>query len=216
MRIALPLVVLLFAVPHHAAADPVVFLEFLNSDFTFGQSADQEGWDLSAFWAEGFDDSSWDVWNTGYQAVAGELDHQTPAAGGTAYVYLGGTFEIFFSMENGGDRRTGSFVAPIESLTVLSGVRGANSVDLFYELGAGLFDASIADTLGISRRTTGGEARAQLLLMDTDDAPGVRVTPVQQASDGVNDITLEVAEPATLALLAVGAAGLFRRRKTMH
>jgi MYXO-CTERM domain-containing protein len=220
MRIALFLVLALVAVPRHGSAAPIVEMEFLNSDLAFGASADQFGWDLSAFWAKGFDDSSWDVWNTGYQASSGPLDHQTDLIDGsgnvvgTEYVYLGGTFEIFFVMENNGDVRTGSFLASIDRLTVRSGVHEGDQVELLYQLGRGLFDDSIADTLGLSGRTAGGYAYAQLLLTGEEDGPGVQVNTIHQASDGVNDIVIEAPEPAALALLALGVAGLWRRRST--
>ena len=224
MRIAPFLVVLLLAAPAYATAGEVVFMEFLNSNLTFGPTnAEQYGWDLSAFAVDGFDDSGWDVWNTGYQAVTGPLDRQTPIvdmAGhvvGDEYVYRGGSFEIFYVLENASDRFTGSFAAPIERLTVWAGEREDDPVTLLYVLGAGLFDEVIAGALGISRHTTGGEAYAQLLL--TDDVPRLLVTgadPTAQrhAWDGVNDIALDVPEPAALALLgASGAAWWVRRRR---
>src|SRR5688572_17370755 len=161
MRIALSLLVLLFVVPRHTAACPVVEMEFLNSNLTFGESAGQWGWDLSSFWAPGFDDASWNVWNTGYQAVSGTLGHQTFLTDGeghvtgTEYVYLGGTFEIFFVLENGDDVRIGSFLAPIERLTVFSGEEAGTAVELLYVLGAGVFDETISGVLGIPRRTAG-------------------------------------------------------------
>jgi hypothetical protein len=218
MRIALSLVLLLLFVPRQTHAAPVVEMEFLNSDLTFGgANADQSGWDLSAFWARGFDDSSWDVWNTGYQALSGPLDHQnvlTDGSGnvvGTEYVYLGGTFEIFFVLDDGSDVWTGSFFAAIDRLTVRSGQNEGDNVELLYQLGAGLFDDSIADTLGISRRTAGGYAYGQLLLAPEPGGPGAQ-SDVHQAYDGVNDITIEVPEPGSFALFAVGIAGLLRRR----
>jgi hypothetical protein len=220
MRIALCLLVLLLAAPRHAVSNPIVEMQFLNSELNFGPSADQLGWDLSSFWASGFDDSDWSVWNTAYQALAGPLDHQsllTDEAGnviGGEYVYLGGTFEIFFVFENAGDLLTGSFVAPIERLTVRSGDTGGSPVDLTYALGAGLFDEAIASTLGISRRTSGGQARAQLLLHDGLSGADLRRIPEHQASDGVNDIALDVVEPGAVSLVAAGLAAMWRRRRS--
>jgi hypothetical protein len=223
MRIAVPLVVLLLGIPQHVAAAPSVFMEFLNSDFTFGLgNASQDGWDLSWFAVDGFDNSSWDVWNTGYQARSGPLDHQTldVDANGVVvartYHYTGGSFEIFFALEHNGVFRSGSFVAPITGLTVWAEESDEGSADASYTFGPGLFDQSIARTLGISRRTTGGSAFSDLALTDSGNRSGVAVSqaaPSREAWDGVNDIQLDVPEPSTLILWGAGAGALWLRRR---
>ena len=84
-----------------------------------------------------------------------------------------------------------------------------------YELGPGLFDEAIAEALGIGRHTTGGKAVSQLILTSNGNRHGVagdHTTPERQAWDGVNDITLNVPEPAALALFATAGALSIRRR----
>lgn len=221
MRIAALLVSLVLLPASHLFAAPVVFLEFLNSDFTFGTvNPDQAGYDLSSF-VVGATPPDLDDWDAGYELLAGALVQQTldmNSSGdviGSHYLYTGGTFELFFFLEKDGVPIAGSFVAPIKTLTVAAGEADGQAALASYVLGPGRFDAAIAEALGIGRHTIGGEASSQLLLTDDGNRSGIagdHTTPERQAWDGVNDITLTVPEPAMFALLGTGAAALSFRR----
>jgi len=220
MRIAALLVTLVVCSASQVLANPIVSLEFLNSDFTFGsQDPDQSGHDLSSLIVNGGSPAA-DYWGE-YEAQAGPLKQQTlmtNGAGdviGSQYVYSGGIFELFFALEQNGSTIFGSFAAPILSLTVTAGESAGEGATATYVLGAGLFDQTIAAALGIGRHTSGGSATSLLLLTDNGNRPGIagdHTTPERQAWDGVNDITLDVPEPATLALVALGSGFWFRRR----
>lgn len=221
MRIAALLAALVFCSASRLLAGPVVLLEFLNSDLTFGSlGPNQSGHDLSSLTVNG-GMPGLDYWNTDYEAQAAALVQQTLVTNGVGdvigsqYEYSGGTFEMFFSLEQNGSTILGSFSAPILSLTVTAGEAAGEGATASYVLGHGLFDQAIAAALGIGRRTTGGSASSLLLLTDDGNRPGVagdHSAPERQAWDGVNDIALDVPEPAMLALLTIGTAGLTRRR----
>jgi hypothetical protein len=221
MRIAARLVTLVCCGASPLLASPVLSLEFLNSDFTFGTvSPDQTGHDLSSFFVDGVR-PDFDFWGSSYQAQGGTLVQQTLNVNGSGdvvgsdYLYDGGTFEIFFDLEKNGATIQGSFVAPIETLTVSAGEHAGDPATASYVLGKGVFDPAIASALGIGLHTRGGESFSQLLLTDDGNRPGVagdHTTPERQAWDGVNDITLDVPEPATFALVALGAGVWMRRR----
>jgi hypothetical protein len=223
MRIALLLVVSLLLLPRQVAAGPVVFMEFLNSDLTFGLvNPDQFGYDLSSWsWSD-----EWEGWPTTYQAFGGTFVQQTlqSDAGGTVtnseYLYENGTLQIDFHLANSitGENRTGTLLAPI--LTLQIGVDEDAPIDAavfaFYTLGPGVFDASIADALGIGRRTVGGFIDSGLLLTDFGNrgcCGGDYTTPDRQAWDGFADFHIEVPEPFTPILTALGLGGWFWRRR---
>ena len=222
MRIAAVLVSLILFPASTLVAGPVLFMEFLNSDFTFGTvSPNQEGHDLSAL---SIDSAPPDIdsWDGAYQLQSGALVQQTldvDGSGevtGSSYAYTGGTFEVVFFLEKDGVPIVGSFVAPIKTLSVWAGEAAGELTFATYVLGPGLFDQSIADALGIGRHTSGGEASSQLLLTDSGNRPGIagdHSTPERQAWDGVNDISLTVPEPATAALLAGALAVVWIRRR---
>lgn len=221
MRIAALLVSLILVPAAHLFAGPVVFLEFLNSDFTFGAvNPDQGGFDLSSFAVDGTAPDL-DGWHSFYQAQAGALDHQSLDVNGSGdvigshYFYAGGTFEMTLFLEKDGQTLIGSFVAPIKTLVVSAGEGDGDPAQASYVLGRGLLDKAIAAALGIGRHTTGGEAVSQLILTDDGNRSGVagdHTTPERQAWDGVTDITLNVPEPATLALFGAATALWVRRR----
>jgi len=223
MRIAALLVSLVLFPASQLFAAPVLFLEFLNSDLTFGTgNPDQSGKDLSSFDVAG-SVPGMDFWNSGYLAQAGALDHETlnvNGAGdviGSEYVYTGGVFELFFVLEQNGTQTSGSWVAPILTLTITAGEGDGQSANASYVLGPGLLDQPIATALGIDRHIQGGSAFSQLLLTDHGNRSGVagdHSTPERQAWDGVTDITLDVPEPASFLLLTAGAGALWARRRS--
>jgi hypothetical protein len=221
MRIAALLVTIVLCGASELLAGPVLSFEFLNSDLTFGNlNPDQSGRDLSMLTVDG-GAPSMDFWKSGYEAQTGALAHRallTNGVGdviGSQYIYAGGTFEMFFALEQNGSTIFGSFVAPILSLSVTAGEAAGEGATASYEFGAGLFDQAIASALGIGRHTSGGSASSLLVLTDHGNRPGIagdHTTRERQAWDGVNDITLDVPEPATLALAAVGTGAWLRRR----
>jgi hypothetical protein len=221
MRIAALLMTLVLIPAPKLFAGPVLSLEFLNSDFTFGTvDPDQAGHDLSSFLVNG-STPGMSFWDTGYEAQTGALVQQTLTMNGSGdvisseYLYTGGTFELFFLLEQNGSSILGSFVAPILSLTVTAGEGAGEGAVASYVLGAGLFDQAIAAALGIGRHTSGGAASSLLILTDDGNRPGIagdHTTPERQAWDGVNDITLDVPEPPTVALLTLGTGFWFRRK----
>jgi hypothetical protein len=216
MRIAALLVSFVLLPASNLIAGPVVYLEFLNSEFTFGTvNPGQTGYDLSSL-VVGSMSHAFDDLGSGYELQSGALVQQTldtNSSGdviGSHYVYTGGTFELFFALEAGGIPIVGSFVAPIKTLTVDAGEAEGDLAIASYVLGPGLFDEAVARALGIGRHTIGGAASSQLLLTANG---GDHTSPQRQAWDGVNDITLTVPEPAMLLLFGAGAAVLsFRRR----
>jgi hypothetical protein len=222
MRIAAVLVSLILCPVSPLFAAPVLSLEFLNSDFTFGTvNPNQAGHDLGSL---SLDDTAPDLdsWDAVYELQSGALVQQTLDVNGSGdvigshYFYTGGTFELIFFLEKDGVPIVGSFVAPIQGLSVSAGEAAGEFTLAAYVLGPGLFDQAIADALGIGRHTSGGGASSQLLLTDHGNRPGVagdHTTPERQAWDGVNDITLTVAEPASGALLTAGIGVLWARRR---
>lgn len=221
MRITAFLVSLILFPSAHVCAAPVVFMEFLNSDFTFGTiSPDQQGDDLSSLLVDSLvfpvalGDGRYAA--TGPVFDSQSLDFSNGNVIGSHYFYTNGVLEIFLSIEKNGQQLAGSFEAPIKKLTVTAGEKEGDSVTAVYELGPGLFDAAIAAALGIDSHTTGGEAVSRLLLTSRGNRPGVagnHATPQRQAWDGVNHITLNVPEPAALALFATAGALSLRRRR---
>lgn len=223
MRIAALLVSLVLFPASQLFAGPVVFMEFLNSNLTFGTgNPNQVGYDASSFDVAG-STPGFDFGGSGYEANAGSLDHQTLNVNGSGdvlgseYVYTGGTFELFFLLFDGGSPIFGSLIVPIETLTITAGEGDGQSAFASYVLGPGLLDTNIADALGIGRHILGGEGFSQLILTDHGNRPGIagdHSTPVRQAWDGVNDVTLEVPEPATFLLLTAGSGALWARRRS--
>ena len=221
MRIAALLVSVILLPASHVGAGPVVFMEFLNSDFTFGTiSPNQEGDDLGSLYVDslGF---SVGLGDGSYAASGAGFDSQTLGLSngdviGSDYFYTGGVFEIFLSIEKDGQQISGVLAAPIKKLTVAAGETEDDSVTVLYELGPGLFDPALAQALGIGRHVTGGTAVSKLILTSNGNRPGIagdHTTPERQAWDGVNDVTLNVPEPATLALFATAAALSIKRRR---
>ena len=221
MRTAALLAGLILFPASHLCAGPVVFLEFLNSDVTFGTlSPDQVGYDLNSLQVDG-NPAEVDSVFGGYEAIDAVFDHQaliTNGSGdviGSQYFYTGGTLAMTLILKKNGTLYDGAFVATIETLVITAGQGDGDTAFVTYVLGPGLFDDAIAAALGIGRHTTGGQGFSQLFLTDNGNRVGVagdHTTPVRQAWDGVNDIALDVPEPATLALFATAGALSIRRR----
>jgi len=240
MRLALSLAAFFLLVPSDAAADPIpaVEMEFRNSDLTFGfVNPDQTGWDLDGLWLSGeaVEFSSWGPFQleSTFDALSGPLVEQTLVrdTNGTViasrYFYEGGTFTIGVAGWDGVTGEQSVFVAPIVTLEihVLDELITApcdlcSTVDVFYEFGPGLFDASVASALGIGRRTSGGEGYGGLGLTDFSNRPGTAGTytsPERQAQTfgGSMNFTFNpsVPEPpiAILSVLGLSAAWLRRR-----
>jgi len=221
MRIAALLVSLILLPASYVGAGPVLLLEFLNSDLTFGTvSPDHAGYDLHSLLLDG-SPADLDLLGGGFEAMGAVFDHQalvTDGAGdviGSEYFYTGGTFSISMTVDKDGTLVSGSFVAPIQTLVVTAGEQDGASAWAAYMLGPGLFDTSLADALGIGRHTSGGQGLSQLTLTDNGNRVGVagdHTVPQRQAWDGVNRVTLNVPEPATLALFAAAGALSIRRR----
>lgn len=213
MRVALSLAVLLLLVPNPAAADQITSWFYLNSNLTFGVvNAVHSGYDL-----DGLD--PWYGYGT-FDALSGPFVEQTLVTDGSGtviwskYFYEGGTFQADFTLQKDGELRTGSFFASIITLEidVHEADKGQTGVYAYYVLGPGLFDASIADALGVRRRTVGGNVFSQMLLME--DTGGDYTSPERQAWDGGTEVGITVPEPpmAILGVLALGAAWCWRRR----
>lgn len=216
--------IILVALPSWAAASQITFFEFLNSDLTFGTAApDHAGRDLSS--APDGPVSAGDFLAT-FQANPGALVKQTlqkDTTGnvvGSTYQYGPGTFRMDFTWPAPGGGTSGSFEAGIESLTIEAAEGADGPVSATYVLGAGLFDADLAEALGIVRRGLSGIITSRLLLTDNGNRPGVggtAFTQERQAWDGVTDAEISVPEPATTTLLLAGIAGAmtrFRKRRT--
>jgi hypothetical protein len=205
MRNVVLLVAILLGVSVRAAAAPLLFVEFLNSDLTFGDVNPQQiGHDLSSL--AGPRALDWDSYGSTWSALGGPLvEHTFSTSGGTIvsseYTYEGGFFSIDFLLQLGHRQKFGSFVAPITKLviSVQEDEEFDASVSVSYLLGAGMFDGAIARALGVRRRTAGGDVFSGLLLTGGDAN-----TPERTAQDGFADVNLEVSEaPEPTGLMAV-------------
>ena len=230
MRIALSLAALLFLVPTHAAAARVE-LGYLNSDLTFGFiNPNHAGYDLyfvCVFPATPGPDFCLDSdASSTFEALGGTFAEQALLKDGSGtvigseYLYEGGTFQIDLTLRNDdGELSTGSFVAPIITLEMSANEGPEANVLAQYLLGPGLFDASIANALGIRRRTVGGSVIGDLLLTDDGNRPGIGgnyASPERQAWDGATHVEIVVPEPPMpiLSVLGLTAAWFWRRRST--
>jgi hypothetical protein len=163
-------------------------------------------------------DSDWDVNFVGYEVLGSFLGKTSETDGSghvlrSTYYYEGLPFEINFIAENftTGETRLGSFIAPIlgpiEVLVDESDID--DSVRISLELGPGLFDESIARALDIRRHTIGGRVFDPFLTFG-DGGPN---TAQRFAWEGAPELTIEVAEPASLSLVGVAAVGVIRRAR---
>jgi hypothetical protein len=118
MRTAVLLVSLILFPASRLFAGPVIFVEVLNSDLTFGTvSPDQEGDDLSSLYVDSLGVPV-DLGDGSYAASDAALDSQALDFSngnvvGSHYFYMGGVFEIFLSVEKNGQQVAGLFAAPI-------------------------------------------------------------------------------------------------------
>ena len=225
MRIAITVLALLALCATPSSADTILTLDSENSRIAFGTwGATHEG--LSEF-GLGIDvngvnrATDWSVAEAGFIATTEQLTLHTleTDGGGTVtgsiYQYQGGTFEMNFVLENQvtGATRSGSFVAPIVGMTLFAG-EGADvccsGVAVFYELGKGLFAASIANALQIRPSTKGGWVDDPfLLIFDELD----HTAPDRRAWEGASLVTIDVPEPASLLVFGAAVAGVALKRR---
>jgi hypothetical protein len=228
MRTSLAFVVLLLAVPNTSSADAFLFTTSDESRIRYGAAgAVHEGLPFFSQLEVSRDGVvqllDWRNVATRFVATGGPLlSHTVQTSGdgtvvGSTYRYDGGSFRMFFDLIDNVTReeRSGFFVAPIVSAMTLtveeSPLDDADKVRAFYQLGPGLFDAGLADALGLRRRTVGGTISDPFLTFGTGDAE----SPVRTAWEGAPHVTIHVPEPASLLLTAAAGLGLaIRRRRT--
>jgi hypothetical protein len=225
MRIAITFLALFFLCARSSAADTMLFFTSESSRIDFGEStAELQG--LPHFALDVVRDGvsvtiDWSVEDAIFDALSGPLSHQALYTDGTgavvasSYFYDPGVFEMDFFLTNDstGETRSGRFVAPILGMEVFA-EEASNGccagVAVFFQLGAGLFDASIADALGVGRRSRGGWVEDPfLLIFDRQD----HTTPLRHAGEGSSLVAIDVPEPAALLVLAVGIGAAAARRR---
>jgi hypothetical protein len=224
MRLAVILAILLLA-PRPVTAEKIIFLEFLNSDLTFGQvSPNQQGWDGDIFWiGDRPDRRQWSIDDGTYQIYGGSLVHHALHADNdgivraSTYLYGPGTFEAFFHLHRRDRSISGAFVAPLLSLQLWAEEGDGGSASAHYVLGKGIFDQQLARALGIRQRTTGGDIWSELILTDDGNRSGIagnHSSPTREAWDGVAWVDIQVPEPpiTILVSLALATAAILRRR----
>jgi hypothetical protein len=233
MRVVLSLVALLLAAPGLVWANPVVSVNFLNSDLIFGSGSPAHyGQDGGRFYVDDTE-SPLDTYGF-YEAMTGPLVQQTlwaDASGvvtGSDYYYEGGTFQRELYLGNGGTSASGFFVAPITSLLIRTresppsgGIQTADAY-VWYVLGPGVFDEPIAHALGIGRRTTGGTVFADMIA--PEDASGnnygvpwgTYTSPERGAWDGYTEVDLTVPEPSVVVLGALAALMAASRQASLR
>ena len=231
MRVAPWLLAALVLVAQPAAADTIVWTEFLNSNLTFGTvNPTHVGRDLSTMHVErnGLSEHVDTNFNSTFTALTATFVDLSfaPLAGRPSlewrYLYEGGTFRMDLRLNTPEGEISGSFIAPILELEIFASdpcVCPTNhemgvvvgSAWAWYDLGPGVFDEAIANVMGVSRYTTGGLVESSMSLF-ASDAPGDHTTPVRHARDGATWVTLQVPEPSLAVLAVLAAAGLIRHR----
>jgi hypothetical protein len=211
MRIALGLFLGLLATAGNSSADAILYSEGADADLSYDAFASSY-YGAGYYGIEVLDDGAL-LFHAGFAdgefgADAGPLFSttvETDTDGNpvkTVYRYGGGLFDMSMRFDGG---PSGHFEAPIVTLTV---TEVEFDVMLSLELGPGLFDAEIADFLGIRRRTRGGLVTDNLL-----SAGVFGPEPTHFASEGAPTIRIDVPEPSSAVLFCLGAVGLFRRRR---
>ena len=218
MRILAALCLLFVSLPRPSAASAVLLTSSDESRIAFGDwGVEHDGlpfFDFLALFVNGVDRANdWEVGPTTFVGTGGALLSKSSSGDLTTYVYDGGTFEMHFDLFNPttSEQVEGLFTAPIIGpLTVKvheSDEEDADSVEAFYRIGPGLFETNVARALGIGLHTRGGSVDDPYLIFGTGDP----TTPERAAWEGAPNVTIDVPEPGSIALLEVAGLGLIVR-----
>jgi hypothetical protein len=164
--------------------------------------------------------SDWEVTPDAFQVFGGFVGLALETDGNgqvvrSTYYYRGLPFEMSFLATNfnTGETRQGQFKAPIVGLieVVVEERPGPEDdfVQISFELGRGVFDEPLARALKIHPHTAGGRVFDPYLVFG-DGGPD---SPERRAWEGASDLTIDVAEPASLSLVGVAAVGVIRRAR---
>ncbi len=137
----------------------------------------------------------------------------------SVYEYRGGTFEMDFrDLWHMGRHYKGRFTAPIISFSVGAPNSGDWMQDMdpvFYTLGPGWFDKSLARALGVRQQAGSGTIDSYMTLNTRADGGGDHLSRVRYAEDGGTYIDIDVtrvAEPTSLLLGTLGVLAVLKQR----
>jgi hypothetical protein len=218
MRSAIFLITFVFITPATAPAAPIVDHYYTTGILDFGfTNAHQRGWGpyrLSTNTRDFTDD--FDIALTAYEMTSGPFIRQelTRSAAGdviqSTYFYEPGTLVIDFRLQSLATREVthGSFTAPIDMTIVVDETGDTANLRSLFTLGSGVFDGSIANLLGVGRRTSGGTVEDSFIDITEDHTSSSR-----RAYDAAFFlIDAHVPEPGGMLLGLVGAAAISLQR----